>query len=78
VSNILSVMLSSEGSEGDCVFSEERSTPSSVDCKAINTNLFAGVERSTPSSVDCKAINTEVFVDLPSKTPGVDVGLWDG
>jgi hypothetical protein len=66
-------------SEGDCVLSEERSTPTSVDCKAINTELFADVERSTPTSVDCKAIKPELFADVPvGPILGPSVGKYDG
>jgi hypothetical protein len=75
---MISVMLSSTfrpSSEGDCVISEERSTPTSVDCKVINTELFADVDRSTPTSVDCEAINTDLFADVPPVVVGVGVGL---
>lgn len=45
LSSEVALLPSSFGpSEGGCVFSEERSAPSSVDCKAINTELFVFVD----------------------------------
>jgi hypothetical protein len=81
VSSITSVMLATAfgPSEGDCVFSKERSTPTSVNCKAIDIELFADVERSTPTSVDCKAIKPDLFADVPvGPILGPSVGKYDG